>query len=355
MKLFLVYDERHRLHRDPEDRHPEGVWRVEEAVEELKKSSAWSYVELRKAPEPDYGAVLLVHDEDYVEWIKRECSKGFHYVDADTYVTEYTCDIAASFAAASRDAALRSVETGLPWFIMARPGGHHAGRRGPAMGAPTLGFCVFDYAAIAAKALLDRGYRVMVLDFDAHHGNGTQEIFWYEGRVLHVDIHQRWLYPGTGDIEDVGGAGAEGTKINIPLYPDSSDGHYAWVLHNVVERARRMFTPNALVVFAGFDAHKDDRLSQLRATEVTYSLFGHYLRKLLESGEIKGLVSILGGGYGSGMIKSFRSYIEGLLNTVDEPRVSSTSPGKSVENGIEKVFSLLSKTVQNLKGSLKQQ
>lgn len=348
MKLFLVYDERHKLHRDPEDRHPEGVWRVEEAIEELRRSTAWSRVEIVGAPDPDYGSALLVHEEGYVEWIRGECSKGFHYVDADTYVTEHTCDVAASFAGAAKLAALKSVETRTPWFIMARPGGHHAGRRGPAMGAPTLGFCIFDYAAIAAKVLLDRGYRVMVLDFDAHHGNGTQEIFWYESRVLHVDAHQRWIYPGTGDVEDLGGSGAEGTKINVPLYPDSGDGQYSWVLHNVVERAKEIFRPDVIVVFAGFDAHKDDRLTQLRATEATYSLYGHYLRRLLESGEVKGLVSIFGGGYGKGMVRGFRSFIEGLLDLVEEPHVAPVSPGKSVEYGVTRVLGTLSKTVRNL-------
>lgn len=343
MKLFLVYDERHRLHRDPGDRHPEGVWRVEEAVEELRRSPAWGHVDVVRAPEPDYSAVLLVHDPDYVEWIGSECSKGFHYVDADTYVTEHTCDVAASFAAAAREAAYRSTETGIPWFIMARPGGHHAGRKGPAMGAPTLGFCIFDYAAVAAKVLVEQGYRVMVFDFDAHHGNGTQEIFWTDSRVLHVDVHQRWIYPGTGDIGDVGGAGAEGTKINIPLYPESGDEHYAWILYNIVEKARELFKPDAVVVFAGFDAHREDRLTQLQVTEMTYSLYGHYLRKLLESREIKGLVSILGGGYGRGMVRSLRHYIEGLLNTSKEPSVVPVSPGKSIEYGANKVLSLLSK------------
>ncbi len=345
--LRLVYDERHRLHRDPGDRHPEGVWRVERALEELRESPAWSHVDTVGAPEPDYGAVLLAHDPEYVEWIRVECSRGFHYVDADTYVNEHTCDVAASFAAASRDAALASAETGTPWFVMARPGGHHAGRRGPAMGAPTLGFCVFDYASVAARVLADRGYRVAVLDFDAHHGNGTQEILWEDYRVLHLDAHQRWLYPGTGSVEDVGGPGAEGTKINVPLYPGSGDGHYAWFLLEVVERARTVFRPDVFVVFAGFDAHRDDGLTQLEATERAYALFGSYLGRLLESGELRGVVSILGGGYGRGMARSFRSYVEGLLGLAEEPRVVPVSPGRFVEQGVGRALELLSSTVRS--------
>lgn len=349
--LRLVYDERHRLHRDPEDRHPEGVWRVEASVEMLRKSPAWGYIEVMRALEPDYGAVLLAHDPEYVEWVRRECSKGFHYVDADTYVNEYTCDVAASFAATAREAALRSVETGKPWFILARPGGHHAGRRGPAMGAPTLGFCIFDYVSIAARALIDSGYRVMIVDFDAHHGNGTQEILWEEPRALHIDIHQKWLYPGTGDLEDVGGSGAEGTKVNIPLYPGSGDSHYAWILENVVEVARSIFEPEAIVVFAGFDAHRDDRLAELDVTESTYTLFGSYFRDLLRKGEVEGIVVVLGGGYGSGMITSFVSFIEGLIGFREKPTIIPTTPGKYIEYGLEKIFKLLRRTVSGISKS----
>ncbi|MCX8185067.1 MAG: hypothetical protein RMI56_01775 [Sulfolobales archaeon] len=349
MELVIVYDERHRLHRDLGGKHPEGVWRVEESMTELHRSRAWDYVRVVRALDPDYSAVLLAHDADYVEWIRRECSKGFHYIDADTYVTEHTCDVAASFAASTREAAIKSAETGSPWLIMARPGGHHAGRRGPAMGAPTLGFCVFDYTAIAAITLADVGRRVLVLDFDAHHGNGTQEILWSDPRVLHIDIHQRWIYPGTGYIEDIGGRGAEGTKVNVPLYPDSGDENYSWVLVNVVEKAREIFKPDVAVVFAGFDAHREDRLTQLQVTEAVYSLIGHYLRKLLETGEISGLVSILGGGYGRGMVRSFRSYVEGLLNIASEPEIHQVSPGRDIEYGMSRVLDILSRTTRSLR------
>ncbi len=346
--LKLVYDERHKLHRDPEDIHPEGVWRVEASAEMLWRSPARDYVEVIKALEPDYEAVLLAHDPEYVEWIRRECSKGFHYVDADTYVNEYTCDVAASFAATAREAALRSVETGEPWFILARPGGHHAGRRGPAMGAPTLGFCIFDYVSVATRALIGSGHRVMIIDFDAHHGNGTQEILWEEPRAVHVDIHQKWLYPGTGDLEDVGGLGAEGTKVNIPLYPGSGDAHYAWILENVVEVVRNIFEPEVVIVFAGFDAHRDDRLAELDVTESTYILFGSYLRDLLRKGEIRGVVAVLGGGYGNGMITSFIGFIEGLVGTREKPTITPTTPGKYIEYGLEKILKLLRRTVSTL-------
>ncbi|MEM3904662.1 MAG: hypothetical protein QXP11_03285, partial [Sulfolobales archaeon] len=182
-------------------------------------------------------------------------------------------------------------------------------------------------------------------DFDAHHGNGTQEIFWCEFNVLHIDIHQRYIYPGTGWLSDVGGPGAEGSKINIPLYPGSNDNHYSWVLENVVERARELYKPDVVVVFAGFDAHKDDRLTNLQVSELTYALYGSYLRRLLSEGRVVGLVSILGGGYGQGMIKSFRAFIEGLVGVIEEPVITPKSPGKDIEEGLELVFNMLKELV----------
>ncbi|MEM2206496.1 MAG: histone deacetylase [Sulfolobales archaeon] len=324
------------------------MWRVEESVWELSTSPAWTHIDILKSSRPDINSVLLVHDPDYVEWVRNECSKGFHYVDPDTYVTEYTYEVALSFATTAMNAALDAVKTSIPWFILARPGGHHAGRRGPAMGAPTLGFCIFDYIAIAAKSLIDKGVRVMVIDFDAHHGNGTQEIFWDEPRVLHIDIHQRWIYPGTGNLDDVGGLNARGTKVNIPLYPGSNDSHYVYVINEVIEPARKIFNPKAILVFAGFDAHRDDRLTQLNTTEDLYSFIGHYLRELLESGLIKGLVSVLGGGYGRGMVKSLRSYVEGLVGTSKKPVIKPISPGDDIMQALTKVLDMLKETVNKL-------
>ncbi|MCS7108878.1 MAG: histone deacetylase [Sulfolobales archaeon] len=334
------------MHKDPSGSHPENVWRIEDSMRELSNSPAQSLIDLVKCSKPDITSVVLVHDLRYVEWVENECSKGFHYIDPDTYVTEHTYNVALAFATTARDAAIDAVRTSTPWFILARPGGHHAGRSGPAMGAPTLGFCIFDYISVAAKTLINQGLRVMIIDFDAHHGNGTQEILWDEPKALHIDIHQRWIYPGTGGLEDVGGLNAKGTKINIPLYPYSNDSHYAYIINNIIETARNVFQPDVILVFAGFDAHKDDKLTQLRVTEDLYSLFGHYLRELLEDKLVRGLISILGGGYGKGMVKSLKSYVEGLTGVSRKPSISETSLQDDILNALRKNLNLLKTTVE---------
>lgn len=348
-EVHIVYSEKHKLHRDPGEVHAENPWRVESIISELKSSDLWSLVDLVEAPSPEYNTVLLAHSIGYVEWLRRECSKGFHYIDSDTYVNEYTCDVAASFATASRHAALSALEHGGVWIILARPGGHHAGKSGRAMSAPTLGFCIFDYTSIAALSVLDRGAIPLALDFDAHHGNGSQEILWSEPRVVHIDIHQWRIYPGSGWVTEIGERGAEGTKINIPLYRGSGDPEFTWTLEYVVKKVVSVVKPDIAVVFAGFDAHVEDPLTGLEATERAYALYGSYLSELLEANTIRGVVIILGGGYGRGLVSSFKSFVEGLLGLRKPAVVLSRSPGGHVEETLPIVLKKLEETVESVK------
>lgn len=344
-KLRAVYTEKHRLHSDPRGFHPESPWRVEEVKAVLEQEPLAGHAEFTKPPEPDYSVLELAHSKSYIEWIRSECNRGFHYVDADTYVNEYTCDIAALFAKAAWDSALRALQ-GAVTVILARPGGHHAGRNGRAMGAPTLGFCVFDYVSIAALELANRGYRVAVLDFDAHHGNGSQEILWNDPRVLHVDIHQWRIYPGTGWITDIGGPEARGTKINIPLYSGSGDGEFAWVLERVLKPAISIFKPDVLVVFAGFDAHVEDPLTGLEATESTYLNYGYYIGELVEENTIRGVVVVLGGGYGRGLVRGFEAFVKGLLKLEKSKPVNPVSPGNHVNDYLPAILEMLKERVK---------
>ncbi|MDW8133417.1 MAG: histone deacetylase family protein, partial [Candidatus Calescibacterium sp.] len=248
-----------------------------------------------------------------MDYIKNECVKGFHRIDSDTYVNEYTFDISTRFITATYMATLNSIEFGGLWLIMPRPGGHHAGRSGWAMGAPTLGFCIFNYAAIAAKTLLDRGFKVLMVDFDAHHGNGTQDIFWIEPRVIHIDIHEWGIYPGTGYVDDIGGGGAEGTKINIPLPHYAGDPEYIWIVENVIQPLIEVFKPNGIVVSAGFDSYVGDRLTTLSATDETYEAIAQIFIDAMKIGGVKTIITILEGGYGEGLKMGLTAYVETLI------------------------------------------
>ncbi|MEM1873510.1 MAG: hypothetical protein QXS85_01685 [Acidilobaceae archaeon] len=321
MRLKVVYDDIHTLHRDEWGFHVEKPERLVAPKAVLEEPLFAEIVEWRRAPRPDESSLSKVHSRDYVDFIREESRKGFHYVDPDTYVTKYTYEVALSFSTAAREAALDSLETGDPWLILPRPPGHHSGRRGWAMGAPTLGFCIFNHSAVATQALLERGFSVMVIDFDAHHGNGTQDILWNEPRALHIDVHQRGIYPGTGWVTDKGGGEAEGTKINIPLAPGSGDREIAWVAEKVVKPVSEAFKPDAVIVSAGFDGHYSDPLTSLTITEAGYKILGRLVREVWMASRRRALVIVLEGGYAQGLSKGFRSFLEGLLGVGEEQKI----------------------------------
>lgn len=324
--LLVVYDSRHRLHVDPQLRHPENPSRALKVIEALIKSEFSTQLSFVGIREPEEKILSLIHDTKYVEYVKRESSKGFHYIDPDTYVNEHTYAVSASYVTTTYYTTLESLESREPVLVVPRPGGHHAGRSGRALGAPTLGFCIFNYAAIASVALLKKVKRVLIVDFDAHHGNGTQDIFWEDGRVVHVDIHQEGIYPGTGDVLEVGGGAGEGKMINVPVSTGAGDETYMWILEEVVRKVVSAFKPNALVVSAGFDAHINDPLTSLAATKITYRNLGAYFGELLARSEIASLVSVVEGGYGEGLVSGVLNYVNGILTRNKHPNDVKASP-----------------------------
>jgi acetoin utilization deacetylase AcuC-like enzyme len=300
--MKIVYDDIHRLHSDPSGRHPESPWRLEVALSSLKESSAWSAIEVVPTPEADPKLLELVHSSNYIRFVDEESRRGFHYLDPDTYVTEYTYTVASRFATAAYNAALKSLESGEPWLIMPRPGGHHAGRDGWAMGASTLGF-------------------------------------WDDPRVVHVDIHQEAIYPGTGDVTDSGGPGAEGTKINIPLPAFSGDPQYVWFVERILEPIINAYKPEAVVVSAGFDAYQGDPLTMLRATRETYGYIAYTLRNLYVEGRVRALVTNLEGGYGDGLRHGLREYVEVLMGVKEFRRtVEPREPPRRITEGLRRIL-----------------
>ncbi len=163
------------------------------AVESLKRAGLWeSVIEPEPVPEKE---LLRVHSAEYVDIVKSLSGK-FAYIDPDTYVSPGTWGTALrAFGAARKTVELALKEEGL-YLALVRPPGHHAGKSGRAFNAPTLGFCIFNNAAYAAKVATEKVGKVLVIDFDAHHGNGTQEILWDDPNAVHIDLHERGIYPG---------------------------------------------------------------------------------------------------------------------------------------------------------------
>ena len=201
----------------------------------------------------------------YVDAIAAFAAEGGGHLDPDTVVSTRSWDtalVAAGSGLAVLDVLRRGdADAGL---VLARPPGHHATR------ARGMGFCLINNIAVAAAALADEGERVLVVDWDVHHGNGTQDIFWDDARVLYVSTHQSPAYPGTGAVSETGGAGAAGLTVNVPLPPGATGDIAREALDEVVAPAVERFSPTWVLISAGYDAHRADPLADLAWTAGDY-------------------------------------------------------------------------------------
>jgi acetoin utilization deacetylase AcuC-like enzyme len=199
--------------------------------------------------------LVRVHPADHLAALAAACARGGH-IDADTVVVPASWD-AARQAAGAGLAAVDALDAGqgTAALLLVRPPGHHA--------EPdrAMGFCLLNTIAVTAAALADRGERVLVVDWDVHHGNGTQAAFWDDPRVLYVSLHQSPLYPGTGRAAETGGSGAPLTTCNVPTPPGTTGAAWRAALDDVVAPLVDRFDPTWVLVSAGFDAHRDDPLA----------------------------------------------------------------------------------------------
>lgn len=221
----------------------------------------------------------LIYDENYIEEIKN-ASKQEINLDEDTYANRKSYEVACYAVGAAIKAAKQND------FALIRPPGHHATAN------RAMGFCLFNNIAIACKWLNERGKKVFVVDFDGHHGNGTQEIFYNTDKVLYLSIHQYPAYPGTGWFNEIGEGKGKYFTINIPMPPYGSDDIFIETLSKIIPVIREQYKPDIVAVSAGFDGHKDDPLLQLNLITNSYYEVG----KLLSS-NFRNIFACLEGGY----------------------------------------------------------
>jgi acetoin utilization deacetylase AcuC-like enzyme len=277
--------------------HPERAARMQAIAAELERRDWIGYERLQSGP-VSRGDLTAIHPQGYVDAIRDLCERGGGAIDADTLVSPGSWEAALHAAGGATALVDRLADGAAPAGIsIARPPGHHA------QAARAMGFCLFNNVAVAARRALDvhRLERVLIVDWDVHHGNGTNDLFHDTDEVLFASIHQSPLYPGTGSWHDVGSGEGEGYTVNLPVPAGSGDAVFGSLVEHVVVPLARAFEPRLILVSAGYDAHRHDPLADGQVTDEGYRTMTRSLRRVAdELGVAVGVV--LEGGYELGAL-----------------------------------------------------
>lgn len=264
MATLLYTDRRFGAH-DTSPGHPERPERMDAVARGIEASVVAEDL-IHLAPRlATVDELARVHERSYLGALERFCSSGGGHLDPDTVAMPASWDVARLAAGAGLDAVERlTAGEADAAFLAIRPPGHHA------TPSRAMGFCLLNHVAVAAAALADAGERVLIVDIDAHHGNGTQDAFWDDSRVTYVSVHEHPMYPGTGMVRETGGPNAPGTTVNIPVPSATSGDVYRRLVDDVVVPVAERMAATWVLLSTGFDAHRDDPLTDLGLSSGDY-------------------------------------------------------------------------------------
>ena len=342
----VVYDDRYLLHET--GKHPERKERLKSVMSYLEEKKVLEKLELIKPRKAALEEIGFVHTKNYIENVENYCAQGYDALDMDTVISKESYEVGLLSAGGALTGVDKVMKDELDnVFVLARPPGHHAE---PGRG---MGFCLFNNAAIAARYAM-REYnleRVLIVDWDVHHGNGTELIFYHDPRVLFFSVHQSPAYPGTGAADEVGANKGKGYTINVPLPSYSGDDDYELVFRKILVPLCDEYKPQMVIVSSGYDAHQNDPLAEMVLSSQAYGMMAGIVKDIANKHCDGKVVLLLEGGYnlnalaesvfsvlntlaGWGMISSKR---EGIL----QPRLSTRTnidTVKSVHKGFWSIF-----------------
>jgi acetoin utilization deacetylase AcuC-like enzyme len=275
-------------------RHVEIAARLEAIIAYLEKTGLTSQLTLIEPRPATIDEIALVHQRQYIKEIEETAAKGGGWLDPDTVMSSESYQ-AALYAAGGVIRAVEAVMVGevANAFALVRPPGHHA------TASQAMGFCLFNNIAIAAKYALNKYKleRILIIDFDVHHGNGTQAAFYDNPHVMYISTHEYPFYPGTGRLEEVGSGEGRGTNLNIPLPAGCGDEEYLAAFEQIIVPAARRFKPQLILVSTGYDGHWGDPLAMMRLSVGGYGRMAGIIKGLADELCEGRLALTLEGGY----------------------------------------------------------
>jgi len=334
MKAGLVYDPIY-LEHDTGD-HVENARRLVEAMSHLKETGVKERLTTLPARPASLKELETIHVPEYISYVKSKAEKGGGWLDPDTVMSPRSYE-AALYAAGGVLVAVEAVMNGKVdnAFALVRPPGHHAIRD------RAMGFCIFNNVAIAARFALSKFNlnRVLIADFDVHHGNGTQDAFYADPEVLYFSTHQYPFYPGTGWVDETGTGKGEGATVNFPMAGGWGDEEYLRAFKEVLVPIARRFQPQLILVSAGFDPHWADHLAMMRVTVTCFVQMAMILKELAAELCQGRLVFTLEGGYNLRVVaSSIKAIFDVLLGSLEiEDPLGKASVARKPEGFDERI------------------